>query len=150
MDKEQDKERYLISILGEQTLDGETDKIEVLTAGNFMKKKDHFYIGYKEYDEDNPETYYNNLIKVENDTVTINRKGPMRSQLMLQKGRRHQCIYQTIAGDLSIGVFTKTLNNNLGERGGTLEVSYTLDFNTDLVSENRFYIKVEEKHSTAR
>ena len=47
-----DKEKYLISILGEQTLDGETDKIEVLTAGNFMKKKDHFYIGYKEYDED--------------------------------------------------------------------------------------------------
>ena len=93
-----EKENYLISILGEQKLDGETDKIEVLTAGNFMKKRDHYYIGYKEYDEDDPQTCYNNLIKVEGDTVTINRKGPMRSQLMLQKGRRHQCIYQTIAG----------------------------------------------------
>lgn len=139
------KENYLISILGEQRLDGETDKIEVITAGNFMKKKDHFYIGYKEYDEDNPEVYYNNLIKVEPNMVTINRKGPMQSQLMLEKGRRHQCMYQTIAGSLSIGVFTKTLNNNLGAKGGTLEVSYTLDFNTDLVSENRFYITVEEK-----
>ena len=150
MDKEKDKERYLISILGEQKLDGETDKIEVLTAGNFMKRKDHYYIGYKEYDEDNPETYYNNLIKVEGDTVTINRKGPMRSQLMLQKGRRHQCIYQTIAGDLNIGVFTKTLKNNLTSRGGSLEVSYTLDFNTDLVSENRFLITIEEKQNTVR
>ena len=140
-----EKDRFLISILGEQTLDGETDKIEVLTAGNFMKKKDHFYIGYKEYDDDNPATAYDNLIKVEGDMVTINRKGPMRSQLMLQRGRRHQCIYQTIAGDLNIGVFTKTLNNNLTEKGGSLEVSYTLDFNTDLVSENRFYITVEEK-----
>ena len=147
---EKDKERYLISILGEQKLNGETDKIEVLTAGNFMKKKDHFYIGYREYDEDNPETFYNNLIKVEGDMVTINRKGPMRSQLMLEKGRRHQCIYRTIAGDLTIGVFTKTLNNDLHERGGTLEVSYTLDFNTDLVSENRFLIKIEEKKDTAR
>ncbi len=144
-DKENNKENYLISIVGEQMLDGETDKIEVLTAGNFMKKKDHYYIGYKEYDEDNPETFFNNLIKVEDDTVTINRKGPMRSQLMLQRGRRHQCIYQTVAGDLSIGVFTKTLENRLTEKGGVLEVSYTLDFNTDLVSENRFVIKIEEK-----
>ena len=69
----------------------------------------------------------------------------MRSQLMLQRGRRHQCIYQTVAGDLSIGVFTKTLENRLTEKGGVLEVSYTLDFNTDLVSENRFVIKIEEK-----
>ncbi len=144
-DKENNKENYLISIVGEQMLDGETDKIEVLTAGNFMKKKDRYYIGYKEYDEDNPETFFNNLIKVEDDTVTINRKGPMRSQLMLQRGRRHQCIYQTVAGDLSIGVFTKTLENRLTEKGGVLEVSYTLDFNTDLVSENRFVIKIEEK-----
>ena len=140
-----DKERYLISILGEQTLDGETDKIEVLTSGNFMKRKDHFYIGYKEYDEDDPETCYDNLIKVEGDVVTINRKGPTRSQLMLEKGKRHQCIYRTVAGDLNIGVFTRTLNNDLHERGGSLEVSYTLDFNTALVSENRFYITVEEK-----
>ena len=145
-----EKDHYLISILGEQRIDGETDKIEVLTAGNFMKKRDHFYIGYKEYDDDNPETSYDNLIKVEPDMVTISRKGPMRSQLMLQKGVRHQCIYQTVAGDLNIGVFTKTLKNNLTERGGSLEVSYTLDFNTDLVSENRFLITIEEKHNTVR
>ena len=36
-----------------------------------MKRKDRFYIGYKEYDEDNPETFYNNMIKVEGDMVTI-------------------------------------------------------------------------------
>ena len=140
-----DKERYLISILGEQNIDGETDRVEVITAGNFMKKRDHFYIGYKEYDDDNPEISFDNLIKVEGDMVTISRKGPMRSQLLLQRGKRHQCIYQTVAGDLTIGVFTKTLNNNLTEKGGTLEVSYTLDFNTDFVSDNRFFIKIKEK-----
>ena len=48
------------------------------------------------------------------------------------------------------GVFTKTLENKLSDKGGELEVSYTLDFNTDLVSENRFVIKVEEKEQTVR
>ena len=134
---EKDKEKYMISIIGEQRLDGQTDRIEVLTAGNYLVKKDHFYIGYKEYDDDDPNVVFNK----------INRKGPMGSQLLLERDKRHQCIYQTIAGDLTIGVFTKTMNSTLGKNGGTLEVSYTLDFNTDLVSENSFKIKVEEKHA---
>ena len=122
-DKEKKKCKYMISILGEQILDDESDRIEVLTEGNFLMKKDHCYIGYKEYDEDAPQSFYDNLIKVQDNTVTITRKGPMRSQLMLEKGRRHQCT----------------------KNGGTLEVSYTLDFNNDLVSENKFKITVEEK-----
>lgn len=144
-----DKDNYLISIVGEQKIEGENDKIEVLTTGNYIMKNGHSYIGYKEYEEDNPDDFCNNLIKVENETVTITRKGKLRSQLMLEKGKRHQCLYQTVAGDLMIGVFTKTLKNTLNERGGTLEVSYTLDFNTDLVSENRFKVTVEEKSNSA-
>lgn len=141
------KGKYLISIIGEQIVDGETDKIEVITTGNYLMKRDHCYIGYKEYDEDAPESFYDNLIKVEQNMVTISRKGPMQSRLILEKGRRHQCLYHTVAGDLMIGVFTKTLKNCLDEKGGTLEVSYTLDFNADLVSENKFEIKIEENNN---
>lgn len=141
-----ENKKYMISIIGEQRLEDDTDKVEVLTTGNYIMKKDHCYIGYKEYDQENPNDCYDNLIKVEENMVTITRKGPMRSQLMLEKGRRHQCLYQTIAGDLMIGVFTKTMKSTLNEKGGTLEVSYTLDFNTDLVSENRFKITIEENN----
>ena len=144
-----DKDKYLISIVGEQKVDGDNDKIEVLTTGSYIMKNGHCFIGYKEHDEDYPDDFCNNLIKVENETVTITRKGKLRSQLMLEKGKRHQCLYQTVAGDLMIGVFTKTLENSLNEKGGTLEVSYTLDFNTDLVSENRFKVTVEEKSNSA-
>ena len=56
-DKEKKKCKYMISILGEQILDDESDRIEVLTEGNFLMKKDHCYIGYKEYDEDAPQSF---------------------------------------------------------------------------------------------
>ena len=102
------QDKYMISIVGEQNLDGETDKIEVMTSGKFMRKRDHFYIGYKEFSEENPAEYYDNLIKVEENIVTISRKGQMQTRLILEKGKRHQCIYQTVAGDFTIGVFTKT------------------------------------------
>lgn len=140
------EDNFIISILGEQTLDGESDKIEVLTSGNFMKKRNHFYISYNEYDEENPNIYFNNLIKVEENFVTITRKGPMYSQLLLEMGKRHQCVYNTVAGNLMIGVFTKEMNVKLDENGGTLEVKYTLDFNSDFVSENSFFIKIEPKN----
>ena len=139
-----EKKKYLISIVGEQILDGESDKVEVLTTGNYLMKKDHCYIGYKEYEENNPNDYSDNLIKVENEIVTISRKGSTKSQLMLEKGKRHQCVYQTPMGDLMIGVYTKSMKSTLTEKGGTLEVSYTLDFNTDLVSENKFKVTIEE------
>ena len=142
---EKEKNPYMISIVGEQKVEGQDDRIEVITEGKYMMKNGRFLINYKEYDEDLPDKFLNNLVKVENETVTISRKGPLSSQLILEKGKRHQCMYQTIAGTLSIGVFTKTLNNNLNENGGSLEVIYTLDFNSDLVSENRFKIDIEKK-----
>lgn len=142
---EKEKNPYMISIVGEQKVEGQDDRIEVITEGKYMMKNGRFLINYKEYDEDLPDKFLNNLVKVENETVTISRKCPLSSQLILEKGKRHQCMYQTIAGTLSIGVFTKTLNNNLNENGGSLEVIYTLDFNSDLVSENRFKIDIEKK-----
>lgn len=68
---DKDLNRYRITIIGEQLVDGEHNKIEVLTDGKFMQKRDHFYIGYREYDEDNPSKVYNNVIRVDEDMVTI-------------------------------------------------------------------------------
>ncbi len=143
---ENKKNEYLISVTGIQEIDGEKDKIELQTVGNYLLKPDHAYIGYKEYDEDNPSISSNNVVKVENENrVTIIRNGQVETRLILEKGRRHLCHYRTIAGDLMIGVFADTIDNKLKENGGKLYVSYSLDFNNELISNNEFYIDVQEK-----
>ena len=43
-DKEKKKCKYMISILGEQILEEESDRIQVLTEGIFMMIKDLCYI----------------------------------------------------------------------------------------------------------
>ncbi len=139
------KENYLISIIGVQTVDGESDRVEVITTGNFMKKNDRYFVGYKEYSGEEPLSHYDNLIKVDGDVVTVSRKGEIRSQLILELNKRHQCVYNTPAGNMTIGVFTRSLVNHLTENGGMLEVNYTLDFNSDMVSENSFRIKIEKQ-----
>lgn len=140
------KDQYLISIIGIQKFDGDSDKIEMTTTGSYITKNGHSYIGYKEYDEDNPEISSNNLIKVENDNkVTIIRNGGNQTRLILEKDKRHQCHYRTIMGDLMIGVFADTINADLNEKGGKLHVKYSLDFNNDFISNNEFYIDVKSK-----
>ena len=146
MEMENKKNEYLISVTGIQEVDGEKDKIELQTVGKDIMKPDHAYIGYKEYDEENPSVSSNNIIKVENDNkVTIIRNGEIQSRLILEKGRRHQCHYRTMVGDMMIGVFADTINNELSDNGGKLHVSYSLDFNNELISNNEFYIDVQEK-----
>ena len=141
------KEKYLISVTGIQEVDGEKDKIELQTAGSYMiNKRNNIYIGYKEYDEDNPSLSCDNVVKVEQDNkVTIIRGGGTQTRLILEKGKRHQCLYRTVMGDLMIGVSTGTIKNELNENGGRLHVSYELDFNNEFMSKNEFYITVKRK-----
>ena len=138
---------YLISVTGIQEVDGEKDQIELTTVGSYMiNSRGNTYIGYKEYDEDDPSITSNNMVKVESDDkVTIIRNGGQQTRLILEKGKRHQCHYRTIMGDLMIGVFTDTIKNELNDKGGKLHVSYELDFNNEFISKNEFYIDVKEK-----
>ena len=47
---EKEKNPYMISIVGEQKVEGQDDRIEVITEGKYMMKNGHFLINYKEYD----------------------------------------------------------------------------------------------------
>lgn len=137
-------DKYLINITGIQELDGEKDKIELTTTGSYIMKNNHTYIGYREYDEDDPRICSNNLVKVEgSDRVTIIRNNGKQTRLILEKGKRHQCHYRTVMGNFMIGVFADTINAELNECGGRLHVKYSLDFNSDFISNNEFYIDVK-------
>ena len=139
-------ENFIISVTGTQVIDGEKETIKLKTAGEYTEKNGSRYIRYREYDNDNPALYFSNTVKVEeNNMVTVIRNGPANSRLTLEKGRRHQCHYSTMFGDLTVGVFTDTVISTLDEHGGTLRASYSLDFNAGLVSKNEIYIKVTEK-----
>lgn len=140
-----DNNKYIISVTGVQEVDGEKDKIEVIVTGDYMIKNGHTYIKYKEYDADNPQIALDTVVKVEEDKVSIIRMGDKPSRLILQQGVRHQCHYNTVMGDLMMGVYTSAIENNLTEKGGDLVARYQLDFFADLVSDNEFHINVKEK-----
>ena len=92
-----DKEKYIISIIGEQILDGDSDKVEVLTAGNYIMKNGHSYIGYKEYDENDPNEYYDNLNPKRAYEISVNARKGQTPPMYLSDCRRRsddRCFYK--------------------------------------------------------
>jgi len=141
------KEDYLIKVTGIQEIDGESDKVEIITAGTLMYRDSKFLIKYCERDNDDPRISIDNSVLVNgNSQVTVIRNFGGESRLILEKGRRHQCIYTTIAGDLSVGVYTDYIKNTLTpDVGGKLSLKYSLDFNAGLVSNNELHITITKK-----
>lgn len=140
------KEDYMISIVGRQTVDGEQDQIELTTIGSYIIKGKSKFIIYKEYDERFPNKKIRSILKVEDDkVVTIIRSGESPTRLMLERGKRHLCYYNTGFGALMIGVFANSIKSDLNINGGTLKVIYDIDFNSDFSSSNELYVKVIPK-----
>ena len=84
------------------------------------------------------------MLKVDGgNTVTLMRGGG-NTRLILEKGKRHQCQYDTGFGALLVGVFTSEVDSRLHDKGGELAVNYTLDINADLSSINEILITIKE------
>ncbi len=139
------KKDVLISIKGISSIDGQEDTIELTTMGNlFINKDGKQIISYKESEATGFEGTTTMLELMGDSSVILKRRGANRTELYIEKGRRHLCHYDTGAGDIMIGVFSDSIVNTLGEQGGDVSFKYSLDINSNLASENQIYINVKE------
>ena len=127
------REDYEITIIGRQTIDAQTDEIQVDTLGDYTERGGATYNGQLK------------VLKIENeDTVTMLTPGTP-TRLVLEKGKRHKCLYDTGAGVLSLGVYTQTLKHDLSAAGGELCIRYTLDIDTQLSSSNEICVRLRKR-----
>lgn len=139
------QENYLISIIGKQTVDGETGEITLTTLGSYQIHGPDRLISYTEYADDAPHTKTTSTLKIEgNQKVTLTRGGGQNSEMVLEKGQRHYCHYDTGFGSMMVGIFANSIESRLGKDGGTLDIRYSLDINSGLTSINEIHIDVKE------
>lgn len=139
------QENYLISIKGKQKVDDETGEVELTTLGSYVSRGSSRYIVYKEYTSEESDKTRTSVLKIDgNSKITLMRGGGDSTRLILESGKRHLCQYGTEFGNMMIGVFTSRVQSDLNDLGGKLEVSYTLDINSSLSSQNDISITVKE------
>lgn len=117
-----------------------------------MQINDKKYIIYKEYSDVYPQKYTVNTLKLVGfNLASLIKNNSKQTRMIFEKNKRHYCPYYTEFGTLTFGVFTNNINFSGSDIGGKLFLSYTLDMNSALISENELQLsfkKINDKEKS--
>lgn len=134
--------KVLIRITDKHESEEDSFTSELTTVGTLEGSGGDYAIVYTETDEEMADCV--TTLRVEGKRkITMTRSGKYTTEMIIEKNRRHSCHYSTPFGELMMGVYAKTVRSEMGEDGGILDFSYTIDFNNALASINELSITVQ-------
>ena len=143
---ETNKLPVLLSIRGEQYFDGiDPDATELMTEGSMVLTGDGMVLSYEESQLTGMEGT-TTTFEVKGPRVILTRSGTVNSQMVFEEGRQHTSLYETPFGELSVDIQTSVLKHNLTERGGVMEIKYSIAVEHTVTGRNCFKIRVKRKH----
>ena len=143
---ESEKLPVLLSIRGEQYFDGiDPDATELMTEGTMEVTEDGMVLSYEESELTGMEGT-TTTFEVKGPRVTLTRSGAVNSQMVFEEGQQHTSLYETPFGELSVDIQTSELKHNLSERGGLMEIKYSIAVEHTVTGRNCFKIRVRRKH----
>ena len=143
---EQEKLPVMLSIRGEQYFDGiDPDAQELMTEGTMTLTEDGMVLAYQETALTGMEGTTTRF-QVQGARVILTRSGTVNSQMVFEEGRQHTSLYETPFGELSVDIQTSVLKHNLTERGGLMEIKYSIAVEHTVTGRNCFKIRVRRKH----
>ncbi len=135
---------YLIYISDKHIAEDETEESELLITGTLQFYGADYAIRYKETGE-GLENCFVTLLVEQGKKVTMRRSGALSAEMIMETGKRHNCIYNTPAGAISMGVYTEEVASDMTPDGGTLRFVYTIDVNNSLLNTNILTVKLQRK-----
>ena len=136
----------MLSIRGEQYFDGiDPDAQELMTEGTMTLTEDGMVLAYQETALTGMEGTTTRF-QIRGPRVILTRSGTVNSQMALEEGRQHTSLYETPFGELSVDIQTSVLKHNLTERGGLMEIKYSIAVEHTVTGRNCFKIRVRRKH----
>ncbi len=117
----------MLSIRGRQNYPGqEPEVIELVTEGTMEQRPNGWALVYEESDLTGLKGVTTTFL-VEQDKVTLDRKGPLCSQMVFQTGVHHESLYQMEFGALLITVCASKVYHDITPQGGTVDLTYTIE-----------------------
>ncbi|MCI7734046.1 MAG: DUF1934 domain-containing protein [Dysosmobacter sp.] len=143
---EHEKLPVLLSIRGEQYFDDiDPDATELMTEGTMVLTEDGMVLSYEETELTGMEGT-TTTFEVKGPQVILTRTGTVNSQMVFEEGRQHTSLYETPFGELTVDIQTSTLKHNLTQRGGVMEIKYSIAVEHTVTGRNCFKIRVRPKH----
>ena len=136
----------MLSIRGEQYFDGiDPDVTELMTEGTMTLTENGMVLAYEETALTGMEGTTTSF-QIQGPQVILTRSGTVNSQMVFEEGRQHTSLYETPFGELSVDIQTSVLKHNLTERGGLMEIKYSIAVEHTVTGRNCFKIRVRRKY----
>lgn len=121
------KQTVMLSIRGKQTyMDQEPEIIELVTEGSLEKTEKGWNIVYLESDLTGL-AGVTTCFEIEKDQIMLTRTGPLKSQMVFQKGTTHESLYEMPFGALLLRVCATKIAFDLDDNGGCVDLGYTIE-----------------------
>ena len=141
----QKKLPVLLFIRGEQYFDDvDPDATELMTEGTLEATDTGLLLRYRESELTGMEGT-TTTFEVSGPQGILRRVGSVISQMVFEEGRQHTSLYETPYGELSVDIQTSRLLHNLTERGGLMEIKYSIAVEHVVTGRNCFKIRVRRK-----
>ena len=122
---------------------GEQDSVEVTVRGTLCGEGGDYVLNFDEIFAEGMQSH--TVLTVQHGScVSIVRSGDVITELQLELGKRHICLYSTPYGDMNIGIYAKEINSDMTAEGGTLRLEYTIDYNGALTARKQMQIEVKK------
>lgn len=145
IEPQQEKLPVLLSIRGEQYFDDiDPDETELMTEGTLEMTGDGLRLSYQETALTGMEGTCT-AFEIQGPRVILTRTGTVNSQMIFEEGRQHTSLYETPFGELTVDIQTGRLRHNLSERGGVMEIRYSIAVEHTVTGRNCFKIRVKRK-----
>lgn len=138
----------LLTIRSEQRYeDMEPDSIELMTEGHLEMTGDGgIILSYQESELTGLEGT-TTAFEIRGPQVTLTRTGGVNSQMVFEEGKQHTSLYETPFGELAIDIQTSRLRHSLTERGGLMDLRYSISVDHSVTGRNAFKIRVRPTFS---
>lgn len=132
----------MITVKGTQTVEGESNVTELTSEGTLEIINGLPVMTYDESDMTG-EKVKAKLSMLSDTAFEFERIGAFSTKMLIEKGVRHNCSYSTPYGEMMLGIVGRSLDNKMTESGGKVGLTYTIDVNSALLSENEIEITVK-------
>ena len=138
------EKQIILFVRGEQTYDSVSPEVtELATEGLMTIEGEEVTLTYQESEITGMEGTTTRFT-VRGDTVVLERTGMIVSRMEFKQGERSSSFYETPWGTMAVDIATTKLAHRLTERGGVMEIAFTIAVNHQVTGENRFKVRVRE------
>lgn len=139
--------RCIVTIKDYHNVDGQLENSELTSVGELSGTAENFTVSYTESSDWLAGTVTEITVKG-GCRAEIVRKGKYASQIIAEKGKRHNFEYATPFGHIHMGIYATKIQSTFDDNGATLDLCYEFDREGVHISKTR--IKLSAKYKEAK